>query len=137
MNTEFYRLIGSLQAVVHFIDTQQHEPEKPGDNHGPDPAKNEPNEEIRKKLDILRDVTKELLDEQAKISHACFDFRRAMSRNAESFYHTINYLRRKAPEWQVMDEDLLRLIENYQATASSMFFGGDTEPKVKYGSSSS
>lgn len=137
MNTEFYRLIGSLQAVVHFIETQHHAPDKPGDNHGPDPAGKESTEDIRNKLGILRGVTKELLDEQAKISHAYFDFRRAMSRNAESFYHTIDYLRRKAPEWQIMDEDLLRLIENYQATASSMFFGGDSEPPVKYGSSSS
>ena len=91
MNTEFYRLIGSLQAVVHFIDTQKHEPEKPGDNnHGPDSAREDPEGEIGKKLDILRGVTEELLNEQAKISHAYFDFRRAMSRNAESFYHTIN-----------------------------------------------
>ena len=60
-----------------------------------------------------------------------------MSRNAEAFYHAINKLRRKAPEWQLMDEDLLKLIENYQATASSLFFGGeDTKGGVTPGSSS-
>lgn len=135
MNTEFYRLIGSLEAVIHFIETQKHDPMT--GEHVPDPAKAETKQEIKDRLETLKQVIKDLLDEQAKISHAFFDFRRTMSKNAESFYHTINYLRRKAPEWQIMDEDLIHLIENYQATASSLFFGGDGEGNKNPGSSSS
>jgi hypothetical protein len=125
MNTEFYRLIGSLRAVEHFITSQYHDVTR--GSHGPDPAgprlEDEP-PEVKEPLKVLRDVVDDLLKEQAAISHAMFDFRRAMSRNAEAFYHAINKLRRKAPEWQLMDEDLLKLIENYQDTASSLFFGG-------------
>jgi len=145
MNTEFYRLIGSLQAVAHFIKSQYHNVET-GD-HGPESALSPPEElrdgrreagKIEPQLKILQQVADELLNEQAKISHAVFDFRRALSRNAERFYHAINFLRRKAPEWQLMDEDLLKLIENYQATASSLFFGGDPDNSgVTKGSSSS
>jgi hypothetical protein len=125
MNTEFYRLIGSLKAVVHFIETQKHDPER--DERRPR-EKNETlgaDEEIFKKLTVLKETIGQLLDAQARISHAYFDFRRVMSKNSEAFYHAINFLRRKAPEWQVMDEDLLQLIESYQATASNLFFGGD------------
>jgi hypothetical protein len=126
MNTEFFRLIGSLKAIEHFITSQYHNVED--GTHGPEKPphrlENEP-DEVRTPLKVLREVADELLHEHARISHAVFDFRRALSRNAEAFYHAINKLRRKAPEWQIMDEDLLRLIENYQDTASSLFFGGD------------
>jgi hypothetical protein len=135
MNTEFYRLIGSLEAVIHFIRNQRHDVWK--DKHGaaselisdpkrnPDQALEDQRKRVEEKLDLLEKVIRDLLDGQAKISHAFYDFRRTMSKNAEGFYHAINFLRRKAPEWQLMDEDLLRLIENYQATASNLFFGGD------------
>jgi|GEM_PF-4901049 len=132
MNAEFYRLIGSLETVIHFINSQYHDVEH--GNHGPDSdlKSDEPRKkkfereqsEVEDQLTVLRKVTRALLDEHAKISHAYFDFRRAMSKNAEAFYHAIDKLRRKAPEWQIMDGDLLRLIEEYQSTASSLFFGG-------------
>jgi hypothetical protein len=146
MNTEFYRLIGSLQSVIHFIDTQYHNavsgahgPETDLTDYDPDRERlkrKEPHE-VEEQLDVLRRVTRELLAEHAKISHAYFDFRRALSRNAEAFYHAINKLRRKAPEWQIMDEDLLQLIDHYQATASSLFFGGGPPPYPMPPSSSS
>lgn len=126
MNTEFYRLIGSLKAVESFIASQDHQ--VMDGTHGPAkqvlPLKDLP-PEVGEPLLVLQGVVNELLKEQAAISHAMFDFRRAMSRNAEAFYHAINKLRRKAPQWQIMDEDLLKLIEYYQETASSMFFGGE------------
>jgi hypothetical protein len=127
MNTEFYRLIGSLNSVVHFIRNQYHDPES--GEHGAEKTRREREpKDVEEQLSVLEDVTEELMEEHAKISHACFDFRRALSRNAEAFYHAINKLRRKAPEWQIMDGDLLQLIENYQATASSLFFGGGPPP---------
>lgn len=141
MNTEFYRLIGSLKAVEHFITSQFHDVNK--GTHGPNSEgtrrqKADSEKDVTKPIATLNDVVEELLAEQAKISHAMFDFRRALSRNAEAFYHAINQLRRKAPEWQLMDEELLKLIENYQATASSLFFGGDDKKiGVTPGSSSS
>jgi predicted nucleic acid-binding Zn-ribbon protein len=141
MNTEFYRLIGSLKTVDTFIRDQYHNVEDGthGSTEDEEYRKSMKHsmEEVKPQLDILNDVVDQLLKEQAKISHAMFDFRRAMSRNAEAFYHAINKLRRKAPEWQIMDEDLLRLIESYQATASSLFFGGDDKKGGVTGGSSS
>jgi hypothetical protein len=122
MNTEFYRLIGSLQTIINFIRTQHHDVVT--GEHGPEKRPTAEDESVKRELTVLDEVIKELLKEQASISHAMFDFRRAMSRNAERYYHAVDTLRRKAPEWQLLDEDLLALIECYQQTASGLFFGG-------------
>src|SRR5688500_12874292 len=116
MNTDFYRLIGSIKTVIHFISTQYHDVENSKhDANAPGTERDSP--QVKKQLTELQNVIDALLKEHAKISHAYFDFRRTMSRNAEKFYYAIQILRRKAPEWQIMDEELLQLIESYQATA--------------------
>ena len=143
MNTEFYRLIGTLKTVIHFIEEQYHDPTT--GKHDAESKLEEgsglklEDDAVNTELGVLGKIMDELLREQAKISHAYFDFRRALSVNAEAFYHAIEKLRRKAPEWQIMDEDLLLLIDDYQSTASGLFFGGggDKVPPIWPPSSSS